>query len=377
MKIILLLLFAIIVSCLRAGEIQRITTPGNGIQPRALVAADGTLHLIWYQGSEIGGDVWHATRIEGSTFSTPVRVNSEPGTAIAMGTIRGAQAALGKDGQIHLVWNGAGKRKGEQSPLYYARSTDGGKSFEAQHPMSGTWIMDGGGAVAADSAGRVFVFYHGAPGGNKSPHAMGEEARKVLVRVSNDNGKTFDAERIISPENTGVCGCCAMQAVATDDGGVTALYRTASESGSNRDIAALVSRDGGKTFSHSIIDRWKISTCPMSSISLVKSKNDVIAAWEHDGQVIVAPSVGGKFLNSVSPDGPPSQRKHPVLAVNDDQVLVAWTEGTGWQKGGSMKWQILEGGALKPSSEQGRADGVKVWSFVSVASTKDGFVIVQ
>ena len=42
-------------------------------------------------------------------WSAPVSVNNEPKSAIAMGTIRGAQLAIGKAGTIHVAWNGAMK----------------------------------------------------------------------------------------------------------------------------------------------------------------------------------------------------------------------------------------------------------------------------
>jgi hypothetical protein len=353
-----------------AGTVEILPAPEGGIQPRALAAPDGSLHLVWYQGLEKGGDVFYARRVGGRNFTVPVRVNSEPGSAIAAGTIRGAQAVVGKKGRVHVVWNGAkAVQDAPPQPLFYSRLADDGKSFEPQRAMSGEWIMDGGGAVAADAKGRVYVFYHGGIG-------MDELTRRVLVRSSTDEGRTFDSERIISPESSGVCGCCAMQAIATDSGTVIALYRTVSEAGRDRDLAALTSKDGGKTFVHSIMDRWAVATCPMSSMSLAASKRGILAAWEREGQIYVAPAGGGKFA-PVSPDGKPKQRKHPVLAVKGDEVMVAWTEGTGWQKGGNMAWQILEGGKLQPAKASGRAPGVKMWSFVSTATTKDGFVIVQ
>jgi len=356
----------------RAASVEILATPGQGIQPRALVASDGSLQLVWYEGSEKGGDVWHAKRIGGNRFSEPVRVNSEPATAVAAGTIRGAQAVMGREGRVHVVWNGAMKHKRDRAPLYYTRMAGDGKAFEPQRAMSGDWIMDGGGAVAADNLGHVLVFYHGDKGGGRD-----EAARRVLVRSSSDDGRTFGAERVISPDGAGVCACCAMQAIAADDGTVMALYRTAFDGGRQRDIALLTSHDGGKTFAHTVMDRWRIAACPMSSMSLAAGREGIIAAWEREGQIYVAPAGDAAPGVVVSPEGKPDGRKHPVLAVRGEQVMVAWTEGTGWQKGGGMAWQILEGGALRPSAASGRAPGVKVWSFISAAPRKDGFVIVQ
>lgn len=356
--------------------VEQIATPEGGIQPRALAAADGTLHLVWYQGDARGGNVWHARRPPGREFSRAARVNSEPDTAVAAGTIRGAQAALGKGGRVHVVWNGPTRRKNDRPPLFHARMTDDGRTFEPQRAVSGDWIMDGGGAVAADAAGNVHVFYHGGQAGD--PHGRsGESFRRVLVRTSGDEGRTFGPERILSPEGEGVCACCAMQAISTDGGTVIALYRTATDAGRRRDIASLVSRDGGRTFAHSIVDRWAIPACPMSSMSLAATPQGVVGAWEREGQIYLAPITGGKPAALFSPGGGPSQRKHPTLAARGGDLLVAWTEGTGWQQGGSMAWQVLDAATLAPTRTAGSAPGVAVWSFVSAAPVRDGFVIVR
>lgn len=379
MRMILLLLVALLQSASHAADISVANSPDkNGLQPRLLVDGKGTLHALWYSGDDRGGDVFHATRNSDKSWSSPVRVNSEPGSAIAAGTIRGAQAALGKDGSVHVVWNGSNAKlpKGSHMPLLYARSTDAGRTFEAQRAVSGDWPLDGGGAVAADALGHVHVFWHAGLGMAKG----GEITRRVFLRTSEDSGKSFGAERAISPENLGVCGCCAMQAMASDDGNrVYALFRSAYDNGMSRHIVSLVSHDGGKTFEHAIVDKWSVAACPMSSMSLVASPRGMIGAWERQGQVYLGLFDKGASSPTqvTAPEGKAGARKHPVLAVDTNgQMLMAWTEGTGWQKGGSLAWQLFDTN-FKPMKERGTANGVPVWSFGSVASTPDGFVVVK
>jgi hypothetical protein len=43
---------------------------------------------------------------QGVTFSSALKVNSHPGSAIAAGNIRGAHIALGRNGRVHVAWNG-------------------------------------------------------------------------------------------------------------------------------------------------------------------------------------------------------------------------------------------------------------------------------
>ena len=53
-------------------------------------------------------------------------------------------------------------------------------------------------------------------------------------------------------------------------------------------------------------------------------------------------------------------------------MLLAWTEGTGWQKGGSLAWQLFDRSG-RPLAEKGRLDGaIPVWSLASVVVRPDG-----
>jgi hypothetical protein len=262
-----------------ARTVSHPSLPGNAIQPKTLAGVDGRARVVYFPGKAGGGNLFFSVqRPEEATFANPIRVNSTPGTAVATGTIRGAQIAADGDGRIHVIWNGAMKAKGDRPPLFYARSNPDGTGFEEQRPISGNWLMDGGGALSADGQGGVFVFFHGGEG-------HGEEGRRVFVRVSTDQGETFEDERAISPEGLGVCACCGMQAFADEKGHLFVIYRTASEGGRMRDIATLFSKDGGRTWKHEIIDRWEITQCPMSSMSIAGSTKGVTMAWEREGQI--------------------------------------------------------------------------------------------
>src|SRR6266571_254829 len=116
----------------------------------------------------------------------------------------------------------------------------------------------------------------------------------------------------------------------------------------------------------------------MSSASFSEAKAGVLAAWETEGKVYFA-RVAPRTLKVSEPVSPPgrSSRKHPVAVGNaQGEVLVAWTEGTGWAKGGAVAWQLYDkDGQL--TAEKGRADGVPVWSLVTALAQPDGnFVIV-
>jgi hypothetical protein len=128
--------------------------------------------------------------------------------------------------------------------MLYSRLNDGGTAFEAERNlMTRTFGLDGGGTLAADAGGNVYVAWHGkAPGAS-----AGEAGRQVWLAVSRDDGKSFAAEMPGWGGNTGVCGCCGIAMFADSKGLVRALCRSATEN-VHRDVWLLSSVDQGGEF---------------------------------------------------------------------------------------------------------------------------------
>lgn len=356
-----------------------VRVPDQGVQPQAVMEASGTLHLVYLKGPEGASDVYYVRRGFGSAeFSRPLRVNSQPGSAIAVGTIRGAQLALGKSNRVHVAWNGSSealpKSAKNSMPMLYARLGDAGTAFEPQRNlMQKSFVLDGGGTVAADPAGNVYVAWHGLPVGSPP----GEINRKVWVARSSDEGKTFAPETPATDEPTGACGCCGMRGFVDSTGMVHFLYRSAKEQ-VNRDIYLISSRD--RDVHCQLVHPWKVAGCPMSSEAFAEGQGKVVLAWESNNRVFFAEMLPGtaKFSAPIEAPGKGTCR-HPAVAVNKNgEILLAWSEGTAWKKGGTLAWQKYDA-AGKPVGETGRvAGGIPVWGNAAVAAQPDGrFVIIH
>jgi hypothetical protein len=157
-----------------------------------------------------------------------------------------------------------------------------------------------------------------------------------------------------------------MRAFSDERGVVFILYRTATER-IHRDMTLLISTDRGGRFRAMTVGPWELNACPMSTAYLNEGGQRVLVAWETAGQV---------YFDEIEP-GASADRQHPAVAANSDgQVLLAWAEGTGWQKGGSLAWQLFDA-AGKPIGAEGRATGVPVWGLSSVVADRQGnFTIV-
>jgi hypothetical protein len=380
MKVLCLSLVA--ATLFAAPDIRIVRTPNGGIQPRAIMDRAGTLHLLYYSGDHLHGDLFYVKSSDsGITWSSPLRVNSEPGTAIAAGTIRGGQIALGRNGRVYVAWNGSSKSepKGPLNPesgqhgmpMLYSRLNASHTAFEPERNlMTRTFGLDGGGAVAADSAGHVYVSWHGKTSGA----AAGETGREVWIAESNDDGKTFAAERPAWKEPTGACGCCGLAIFADSTGALRILYRAATGN-VHRDIYLLTSPDSGSDFGGRKLDTWQINACPMTSMDFAQAGKKIEGAWETGGQVYFEDLTASNAA-PVEATAEGKNRKHPRIAIAPNgETLMAWTEGTGWSRGGSLAWQLYDP-AGKPIGKEFTAPGVPAWSFGAVVAKPGGFLII-
>ena len=155
-----------------SAKIRRYRLPQGGIQPQIVTDERGVIHAVYYAGDPLHGDVFYARSTNGgAAFSTGLQVN-RTGSALAAGTIRGAQIALGAGGRVHVVWNGSSEadlrgpvnpdsgRPG--SPMLFTRLNDKGTGFEPERNlMHHSFGLDGGASIAADGSGNVFAAWHG------------------------------------------------------------------------------------------------------------------------------------------------------------------------------------------------------------------------
>jgi hypothetical protein len=178
------------------------------------VAGDGTMYVAWR--AILPGDVRDVvvTRSidDGKTWAEPVRTRADdwvyPGCPHA-----GPSLEVDAKGDVHVAW-WTGK-EGEAG-VYYARSSDGGKSFVAQPIATGKTARPAHVQLAV-SGERVYVAWDDGLG----------EMPRVLLRRSSDGGKRFDPEEMLSDD--GVAASYPVLALYGDSVAVAWSQTTAAE----------------------------------------------------------------------------------------------------------------------------------------------------
>ena len=378
-----LLPLALCAAVASAGPVTLLEVPNEGVQPQALVDTGGKLHLLFLAGPASESDVFHTTlNPKTKSFAKPKRVNHTTGNAVAMGSIRGAQGAWGRDGRLHVVWNATVPDSDGKSHMEvrYTRSDSTGDNFEPERGlMHAGKFLDGGATLAADQQGNVYVLWHAMPQDATPDPGHGEASRTIYLAKSSDDGRTFTKDTPCSDAAVGICACCSMRATTLASGELVVLYRAAD--GTGRSMQSLRSTDHGVSFKVAELHPWLINACPMSSSSLRPTPQGVMAAWETDSAIWTA-SLNANSMPpwKISTGG----SKHPSIAQDDHgQTLITWARDTGWQRGGTLAWSLLDAqGKVSIESTTDSAKNanqkVPVWSFPAAAFVEGlGFVIVH
>ncbi len=256
--------------------------------------ANGTVYFSWFGKDETDRTAVYVSRLADGTSapSNPVQVNLSAITANAHGQAP-AQVAVGPEGTVYVAWSTREVIEGRRFPasnLMLARSTDGGRSFEAPEFVNDDATDEPAGhtfhdlSVGAD--GTVYVSWL------DSRHSRTE----VRIAASRDRGRTFSPEVVVA---RGTCQCCRT-AIAVSGSNVYLAWRHIYDD-NIRDIAFARSMDGGRTFSEPIrvrTDGWMIEGCPHSGPSLTVDEDDAVhITW----YTAADPSVGLHY--AVSGDG--------------------------------------------------------------------------
>lgn len=205
----------------------------NGSLDLAL-GPDGALYAAW---TEYEGALWFSRSTDGgATFSAPLRISGGREAAPA----RGPSLAAGAGGRVYLVWTVGDD---PEADIRLALSDDGGRSFGEPRVLFESGGHADGPKIAVDPEGILHVVYAESPAGPfQSYH--------VRYARSADGGRTFEAPKEISGPRTREVDSAGFPAVSVDgQGRVYVVWELFPDRrGRSRGLGFTASGDGGRTF---------------------------------------------------------------------------------------------------------------------------------
>ncbi|MCK5291409.1 MAG: hypothetical protein KAR39_05295 [Thermoplasmata archaeon] len=312
--------------------------------PKISVSRDGEVHVVWVDwrndadgkwmpGGGIDGvddtDIYYANSTDGGkTFSPNLRVNDDNGTAFQFLSPNGGSVDVDESDIIHIVW--ADLRNGTNS-VYYSRSTDGGISFEANRKIPSTAETTLAPTVSTDVNGYVYVAW--------------EDDRNITTRPdiylanSTNYGLSFNEEVKV---NADLGSAFQSQPTVSSGQGVVGIAWEDDRLG-ERDIYFSASVDYGATFSSDKRVNDDVSGRSQGAKSLwISEGGHTIIAWQDrrntDRDIYLANSSdqGLTFSQNqrINDDmGSENQYDPSIVMDGNGYVYIAWQDfrnGNDW-----------------------------------------------
>lgn len=280
--------------------------------PRLAYTDDGTLYIVWQSNVNGNYEIMLAHFKDDMLKAKPVNMSSSAGSSV------NPRLAV-SDANIYLAWqdNTVGNYE-----IMFRVSTDDGKTFKDAINISNN-IGNSVEPLLAVDGSNVYIAWR------DHVSSMKERMNNMMLRVSNDHGKTF-SDAINISRSRGDAINASMVAVNSN------LYIVWQDnSAGNYEIMFRVSSNSGSSFSNAV----NLSNNAGNSIepSIVASDGNVYIAWRddtlgsHDIMLRVSTDNGKKFNDAINMSrggggGSSSVAMLPVLALDEEanRLYIAW-----------------------------------------------------
>lgn len=301
------------------------------VPPKIAFGPDSTLYAAYLVTKLVPGMRWPQNALRfavskdgGAHWGAPSTVTRDN----VFGSYDDHALHVAPDGTIYLSW--LAEAKHDTSHTYFARSTDGGKTWstpaiidlDASCPCCRT-------SMASGPDGALYVAWR-----KRFPSAQGEQ-RDIVIAKSADKGTTWSAPARVHVDAWQVSYCpdAGPSVKVGGDGVVHIAWWTGKEGSAGTQYAQ--SSDGGRTFSAPVaLGLGQHSRAAHIQLALGNDTDShtVVAAWD-DGtrqipQIVLRVSRdGGRSFGpaeGASDEG--SQAGYPVVTLQRDTIMLAWQE---------------------------------------------------
>jgi hypothetical protein len=302
--------------------------PRAGLAASATIDMHGVLWAVYVQDQHV---TVRKSVDYGAHWSPPVTVNTEREPVETDGDSK-PNIAIAPTGEIYVTWTKP-LAQPYTGAIRFARSLDGGKTFEAPKrvhadPRPITHRFD---ALTVTREGRVVVAWIDkrdmiAAGGKESDYV----GAAIYFAVSDDRGGHFRGDFKAADHS---CECCRIALVPQRDGSVLALWRHVFGTDVRDHALAVLQPDGRVSgMRRATFDQWHIDACPHQGPSLaVDARGRLHAVW-YTG----APGKAGVYYGLLGDGKVVGQRRvgddtaeHADLAVSGERIAIVWKEFDG------------------------------------------------
>jgi hypothetical protein len=314
----------------------------------------------------------------GKNFSKSVYVNPEKQALSAKGEVR-PKIALGPNGEVYVAWM-QNLTKRFAGHIWFARSLDGGKTFEKPIIVHQDRAEIGHAfeEIIISPDGKITIIWLDARDVVADKTAgKKRDGSSIYYAVSVNRGESFLAEKKLADYS---CECCRIATTTKANGTPVAMWRHVF-AGGERDhmIAEIPTANQVQNLKRATFGHWKIDGCPHHGGALARG-GDGADWWGYhmayfDGND-KKPGLYYSRMDGVNWVGfPPKkvgdnarQASHPALISLDNQVSLAWLETDADNVKHIMGMQSIDGGktwsdASLLLSVKGKADYPQLLNF--------------
>jgi hypothetical protein len=276
-----------------------------GISDEPAIAVSGNnVYIVWRDSTPGRGEIFYTRSTDGgATFSGIVNLSNTPGSSVSPSI-----AISGNN--VYVAWDD-NTGTGEDSEIYYRRSTDGGATFSGIVNLSNT-PGDSKSPAIALSGNRVYIVWF-----DSDDTDNGEE---ILYRRSTDGGATFGSTFNLSNN----AGGSLSPAISASGNRVYVVW--SDNTPGNSVVFYRRSTDGGATFGST--RNLSNPADGSGSPAIAVSGNNVYVAWPENTGILYRKSIdgGATFGSPANLSNTNGGSSDPALAVSGNNVYVVWRD---------------------------------------------------
>lgn len=292
----------------------------------------------------------------GKTWTPKKRITSIPEPVTARGEAR-PHIAFGPQGEMYVTYTSTIARP-HVGNIRFLRSLDGGRTFSA--PMTvqknSDAVTHSFESILVDQTGKIFIAWiDGRDAGARKARKEAYAGSAVYYTVSTNQGTSFSNDFKLADH---ACECCRISVALHPKRGPMAFWRHVFEPNIRDHAVAVLHSDGQpSTVTRVTFDDWRIDACPHHGPSMAFSPDGRRhQVWFNGNE-----SGGGARYAWAPLDGSPgkpvplgsSQAIHPDIAVNGNDIAMAWKEFDGVSTSIEARWSTDDGKSWRQASLAG------------------------